>query len=135
MRRFVRAEAGGNGPRVGRIDGAAVAMLDHDDPLAALAGRGEVTGHWDLAGLALLAPINAPEIWCAGVTYERSRDARLEEAQTEARDVYALVYDADRPELVPNIVRKASAALQEGGFRVSVVDQKAPPVVGIIGRR
>ena len=30
---------------------------------------------------------------------------------------------------------KASAALQTGGFRVSVVDQKAPPVVGIIGRR
>ena len=63
------------------------------------AGEGEVTGHWELAGLPLLAPIHAPEIWCAGVTYERSRDARLEEAQTEARDVYALVYDADRPEL------------------------------------
>jgi ubiquinone/menaquinone biosynthesis C-methylase UbiE len=46
-----------------------------------------------------------------------------------------LFYDAHQPELVPNIVRKASAALQEGGFRVSVVDQKAPPVVGIIGRR
>ena len=52
-----------------------------------------------LAGLPLLAPINAPEIWCAGVTYERSRDARLEEAQTDARDVYSLVYEAERPEL------------------------------------
>jgi 2-dehydro-3-deoxy-D-arabinonate dehydratase len=38
-------------------------------------------------------------VWCAGVTYERSRDARLEEAKTDARDVYALVYEADRPEL------------------------------------
>ena len=47
----------------------------------------------------LLARSTPPEIWCAGVTYERSRDARLEEAQTDARDVYALVYDADRPEL------------------------------------
>ena len=47
----------------------------------------------------MLPPVHAPEIWCAGVTYERSRDARLEEAQTDARDVYALVYDADRPEL------------------------------------
>lgn len=46
-----------------------------------------------------------------------------------------LFYEANRPELVPTIVRKASAALQEGGFRVSVVDQKAPPVVGIIGKR
>jgi 2-dehydro-3-deoxy-D-arabinonate dehydratase len=35
-------------------------------------------------------------VWCAGVTYERSRDARIEESGS---DVYALVYDADRPEL------------------------------------
>jgi len=46
-----------------------------------------------------------------------------------------LFFDAHQRELVPNIVRKASLALQEGGFRVSVVDQKAPPVVAIIGRR
>ena len=46
-----------------------------------------------------------------------------------------LFFDANRPELVPNIVRKASAALTAGGFRVSVVEQKAPAVVGLIGRR
>src|SRR3954452_4814300 len=46
-----------------------------------------------------------------------------------------LFFDANQRELVPNIVRKASQALQEGGFRVSVVDQKAPAVVGVIGRR
>lgn len=46
-----------------------------------------------------------------------------------------LFYEANQPELVPNIVKKASAALAEGGFRVSVVEQKAPAVVGIIGRR
>ena len=45
----------------------------------------------------LLAPIEAPEVWCAGVTYERSRDARVEESA--AKDVYTLVYDAPRPEL------------------------------------
>jgi 2-dehydro-3-deoxy-D-arabinonate dehydratase len=49
------------------------------------------------AGLELMAPLDAPEVWCAGVTYERSRDARIEEAVV--KDVYALVYDADRPEL------------------------------------
>jgi 2-dehydro-3-deoxy-D-arabinonate dehydratase len=47
----------------------------------------------------LLVPIDCPEVWCAGVTYERSRDARVEESRTEARDVYSLVYDAERPEL------------------------------------
>jgi trans-aconitate methyltransferase len=46
-----------------------------------------------------------------------------------------LFYEANRPDLVPNIVRKASAALTEAGFGVSVVEQKAPAVVGIIGRR
>ena len=46
-----------------------------------------------------------------------------------------LFYEAKMPELVPNIVSKASASLANAGFRVSVVDQKAPPVVGIIGRR
>jgi len=45
----------------------------------------------------LLAPVEPPEVWCAGVTYERSRDARIEESTV--KDVYSLVYDADRPEL------------------------------------
>ena len=46
-----------------------------------------------------------------------------------------LFYESNRAELVPNMVTKASAALRDGGFRVSVVEQKAPAVVGIIGQR
>jgi 2-dehydro-3-deoxy-D-arabinonate dehydratase len=84
---------------VGRLEGETVALLDHDDPLAALRGNGNAVSTAPLSTLELLPPIEAPEIWCAGVTYERSRDARLDEAETDARDVYALVYDADRPEL------------------------------------
>ena len=38
-------------------------------------------------------------------------------------------------ELVPNIVKKASESLQKAGFRVSVVEQKAPAVIGLIGKR
>src|SRR5581483_2442454 len=49
------------------------------------------------AGYELLLPVEPPEIWCAGVTYERSRNARIEESAV--RDVYSLVYDAERPEL------------------------------------
>jgi 2-dehydro-3-deoxy-D-arabinonate dehydratase len=45
----------------------------------------------------VIAPLDAPEIWCAGVTYERSRDARVEESAV--KDVYTMVYDAARPEL------------------------------------
>jgi 2-dehydro-3-deoxy-D-arabinonate dehydratase len=48
-------------------------------------------------GAVLLRPIDPPEVWCSGVTYARSRDARMEESAV--KDVYALVYDAERPEL------------------------------------
>ncbi|HEU0055769.1 MAG TPA: fumarylacetoacetate hydrolase family protein [Gaiella sp.] len=48
-------------------------------------------------GLTLITPLDPPEVWCAGVTYERSRDARVEESAV--RDVYDLVYEAHRPEL------------------------------------
>src|SRR3954463_6000677 len=46
-----------------------------------------------------------------------------------------LFYDASRPDQVPTMVEKSSAALQTAGFRISVVEQKAPAVVGIIGKR
>jgi 2-dehydro-3-deoxy-D-arabinonate dehydratase len=45
----------------------------------------------------LLCPLVAPEVWAAGVTYERSRAARMHES--EQADVYDLVYEAERPEL------------------------------------
>jgi 2-dehydro-3-deoxy-D-arabinonate dehydratase len=45
----------------------------------------------------LARPLDPPEVWCSGVTYERSRNARMEESSVA--DVYSLVYDADRPEL------------------------------------
>ena len=46
----------------------------------------------------LLAPVDEQEVWAAGVTYERSRAARQEEAQ-DGGDVYARVYAAERPEI------------------------------------
>jgi len=47
-----------------------------------------------------LAPIGAQEVWAAGVTYYRSRDARIEESkEAGGGDFYARVYEAERPEL------------------------------------
>lgn len=46
-----------------------------------------------------------------------------------------LFYEASQPELVPTIVKKSSEALTHAGFRVSVVEQKAPPVVGLVAKR
>ena len=41
----------------------------------------------------LVRPLDPPEVWCSGVTYERSRDARIEESGS---DVYARVYEIGR---------------------------------------
>lgn len=46
------------------------------------------------------APISSQEVWAAGVTYYRSRTARMEEsAAARGSDYYDRVYDAARPEL------------------------------------
>jgi len=59
-------------------------------------------GHADWLHLKdqMRAPIQGQEIWAAGVTYLRSREARMEESKDSgAADFYAKVYEADRPEL------------------------------------
>jgi 2-dehydro-3-deoxy-D-arabinonate dehydratase len=96
--RVVRLCVRGSARAARLVDDDRAELYEHDDALAALESSpgGETV---ELEEHALLAPVDAPEIWCAGVTYERSRDARLEEAKSDARDVYALVYDAPRPEL------------------------------------
>lgn len=48
-------------------------------------------------GTRRLAPVDSQEIWAAGVTYERSRDARM--AESAQASVYDRVYEAERPEL------------------------------------
>lgn len=45
----------------------------------------------------IVAPVDRQEVWAAGVTYRRSRDARMQEST--APDHYDRVYAADRPEL------------------------------------
>lgn len=72
---------------VGRVDEAI-------HGLAALTASSEPT----TLPSQLLAPIVSQEVWAAGVTYERSREARQEEAQ-DGGDIYARVYRAERPEI------------------------------------
>ena len=62
--------------------------------LAAPAG----SGPGSLEGHRLLAPVQSQEVWAAGVTYQRSREARVAESAAST-DVYQRVYDAGRPEL------------------------------------
>src|ERR1700722_19177303 len=54
----------------------------------------------DLMEHHLLAPIGSQEVWAAGVTYLRSRDARMEESKgSGGASFYDKVYEAERPEL------------------------------------
>jgi 2-dehydro-3-deoxy-D-arabinonate dehydratase len=101
------------GPRVGVVDGPAVYPLDPEATLAGLLAQSVLARREKLreelrrqrgaavspSDITLLAPVDGrTEVWAAGVTYERSKEARISESQHEA-DVYDRVYDADRPEL------------------------------------
>ncbi len=98
------------GPRPGVLDDAeGVHPLPGLDRLAGLLRRprAEIQQLTEQAltgpgtpGARLLAPIDgATEVWGAGVTYEVSKTARVEETQESTRTVYERVYDAPRPEL------------------------------------
>jgi 2-dehydro-3-deoxy-D-arabinonate dehydratase len=104
--RLVRLRDGDGRVRTGAVDGARIDVFDESDPLALLDARPQpidrvealdpdtldLPSPWEL-----LAPVAAPETWAAGVTYERSRQARVAESRVE--NVYDLVYEAQRPEL------------------------------------
>lgn len=64
-----------------------------------ISGGAERSG-FTLDAAKLLPPIASQEVWAAGVTYYRSRDARMEESRDAGGgDFYDRVYTADRPEL------------------------------------
>lgn len=55
---------------------------------------------------SLKAPIGSQEVWAAGVTYYRSRDARMEESKSAGGgDFYDRVYRADRPDCFLRLAR------------------------------
>jgi len=59
-----------------------------------------VAASGDFASAEILAPIENQEVWAAGVTYYRSRSARMEESKDAGGgDFYDRVYSAERPEL------------------------------------
>ena len=68
-------------------------ITSKSEPVASEILREAIVNH-------LQAPVGSQELWAAGVTYLRSRDARMEESKASgASDCYQQVYEADRPEL------------------------------------
>ncbi len=77
------------------------ALLAHEDLEACLEAvmEGEAPTT-EFHGAELLAPIDSQEVWAAGVTYYRSRGARMEESKDAGGgNFYDRVYSAERPEL------------------------------------
>ncbi len=81
-------------------------LLDAQDAVSAVrAARNKAMGsHGDLlaghalADITLLPPVERQEVWAAGVTYLRSKTARMEESDFSAT-AYDRVYEAERPEI------------------------------------
>src|SRR5262245_53084967 len=75
------------------------ALLNADD-LEAVLDAALAQGTKPQAPSVALAPIVSQEVWAAGVTYWRSRDARMEESKDSGGgSFYDRVYEAERPEL------------------------------------
>ncbi len=114
--------------RVGRVLGEEIEVLDLSDSphrcLASLLAADEVASllrdlpvaeRMPVADVRLLPPIDAQEVWAAGVTYKRSQTARMEESEAAA-SCYDRVYESPRPELFfkasPHRVRGHGDALR-----------------------
>jgi 2-dehydro-3-deoxy-D-arabinonate dehydratase len=75
------------------------ALLETDDSVAQLRQVNQsALPRFALADVQLLAPVERQEVWAAGVTYLRSKTARMEESDFSAT-AYDRVYSAERPEI------------------------------------
>lgn len=86
----------------------------------------------DYAAAHWLTPIDVQEVWAAGVTYKRSREARQEESQ-DGGDVYARVYEAARPELFFKANgEKVVGHLDQVGIRSDATWSVPEPELGLV---
>jgi 2-dehydro-3-deoxy-D-arabinonate dehydratase len=92
------------------------ALVTHDDLhgyLLSIVNKGEPAKDFLMAKIE--APIGNQEVWAAGVTYYRSRSARMDESKTAGGgDFYDRAYSAERPELF--FKSTASRVAGPGGY-------------------
>ncbi|MBV8265653.1 MAG: DUF2437 domain-containing protein, partial [Planctomycetaceae bacterium] len=97
-------------PRVGVVEGdrlrplvagpSALSQILHAEDVEGRIRETRARGETDLSleSVRLCAPLDAQEVWGAGLTYERSKVARQEESE-QGGSFYDMVYRAERPEL------------------------------------
>ena len=127
--RLIRFRVDGGEPQIGVAD-ASAAVITPLPGVPALAGllalplsrMREICAQPESATVPedraeLLAPVDGrTEVWAAGVTYERSRTARMAESENSA-DIYDRVYAAERPEL---FFKSAAWRVSGAGVPVSI---------------
>ncbi len=93
-------------------------LLESDDPVAPLNQMAKQNlPRLALSEVQLCAPVERQEVWAAGVTYLRSKTARMEESDFSAT-AYDKVYAAERPELFfKSLAEKVIATGEPVGIR------------------
>ncbi|HUA67195.1 MAG TPA: fumarylacetoacetate hydrolase family protein [Candidatus Saccharimonadales bacterium] len=93
-------------------------LLEDDNPVARLNRLAhEKLPRIALSEIRLCAPLERQEVWAAGVTYLRSKTARMEESDFSA-SAYDKVYAAERPELFfKSLAEKVAATGESVGIR------------------
>ncbi|HVZ97213.1 MAG TPA: fumarylacetoacetate hydrolase family protein [Chitinophagaceae bacterium] len=82
------------------LDDSLTNIINRDNLFEWLSDQNEKEIHISWNDIAIYAPLEKQEVWAAGVTYLRSRDARMEESKDAGgADFYSKVYNAERPEL------------------------------------
>jgi 2-dehydro-3-deoxy-D-arabinonate dehydratase len=137
--------------RIGLVDSGSVrdltaAGVHRLDDLLERADLAEQLAHlrratvpeWPLDQVRLLTPVESQEVWAAGVTYLRSKQARMDESDFSAR-AYDHVYEAVRPEIFfKSLPHKVVASGDAVGIRQdahwSVPEPELALVVNSAGR-
>ena len=93
-------------------------LLEADDPIAKLSEMArQDLPRIELSEVRLCAPVEQQEVWAAGVTYLRSKTARMEESDFSAT-AYDRVYAAERPEIFfKSLAEKVVAPGEPVGIR------------------
>jgi 2-dehydro-3-deoxy-D-arabinonate dehydratase len=108
-------------------------LLEADNPVAGITRViNQTQTRYGLRNVKILPPVERQEVWAAGVTYLRSKTARMEESKSAAT-AYDKVYEAARPELFfKSVAEKVVAPGDPVGIRKDAVWSVPEPELALI---
>jgi 2-dehydro-3-deoxy-D-arabinonate dehydratase len=108
-------------------------LLEHKDVTDEVVRLSHTAGtHYSLSDVRLLTPVESQEVWAAGVTYLRSKEARMVESEFSA-SAYDLVYDAVRPEIFfKSLPEKVVSPAEAVGIRKDAIWNVPEPELALV---